>query len=231
MNWWTRTWNSSIGTKTIMGLTGLALVLFTIAHMVGNLQLFLGPHALNRYASFLQGLGELLWVMRIGLLVVFVLHVTSAIRLTILNRAARPVKYNVSRTVEVNLQGRTLLISGTIVLLFLVFHLGHFTTGWVDPTYLQFHDADGRHDVFRMVVVGFSNPLFAWIYIVAMVVFWGHLSHAISRLFQSLGLSHPRYRPFLEKAGPILATILAVGNISMPLAVQLGLVRLALGGH
>jgi succinate dehydrogenase / fumarate reductase cytochrome b subunit len=217
--------------KTLMALTGLALVLFVLVHMLGNLQLFLGPHALNRYGKFLKSTGELLWILRLGLLTIFVLHVFSAIRLTFLNRAARPVKYQVNRNVEVSLPSRTLIVSGLIIFAFVAYHLAHFTFGWVDPSYLRLHDAEGRHDVFAMVVKGFSSPAVAWGYIVAMAVLWGHLWHAISRLFQSLGLSHPRYRPFLEKAGPVIATILALGNISMPLAVQLGWVRLVAGGH
>ncbi len=231
MNWWTKTWNSSIGIKTIMGLTGLGLVLFTIAHMIGNLQLFLGPHALNRYAAFLQGLGELLWVMRAGVAILVVLHVVTAIRLTILNRRARPVKYHVSKNVEVGVHSRTLLLSGIIVLVFLVLHLGHFTLCKYEPAWKTLHDADGLHDVYAMVVKGFSIPALAWGYVVAMIVFWVHLLHVLPRLFQSLGISSPKYRPFLEKAGPIIATIIALANISMPLAVQFGLVRLVAGGH
>jgi succinate dehydrogenase / fumarate reductase cytochrome b subunit len=231
MNLWSRIWNSSIGMKMIMGLTGLALVLFTIVHMLGNLQLFLGPHALNRYASFLQNLGELLWLMRGGLLILFVLHVICAIRVTYLNRVARPVRYRRAAQVQLGLAPRTLIYTGVLVFIFLGYHLAHFTLGATDPSFKELHDSLGRHDVHSMVAKGFGDPRAAWSYMIAMILLGYHLSHGIPNLFQSVGWNHPKYQPVLKRWGAILAILIVIGNISMPLAVQLGLVRVVAGGH
>jgi len=226
MGWWSRTWNSSIGVKMIMGLTGAGLVLFVVGHMLGNLQIFLGPHALNDYAEKLRVLPELLWVARIGLIVILVAHVASAIRLTRMNRAARPVGYRKQKAVQVGYAARTLLLSGLIVLAFVVYHLLHFTFGTIDPEHFHLVDAEGRHDVYSMVVHGFSNPLVVGAYLLATFLLAMHLSHGVSSVFQTTGLNTPKYQPIVRAIGPALAIVLLLGYWSIPLSVAFGLLRL-----
>jgi succinate dehydrogenase / fumarate reductase cytochrome b subunit len=231
MGWVGRTLGSSIGMKWMMAVSGLALVGFVIVHMLGNLQVFLGPEALNHYAVALREMPfQLLWILRIGLVVAFVVHVFSAVRLTDLNRAARPEAYAVKKAVASTYASRTMMMGGLILLAFIIYHLAHFTFGVTNPDHFALHDAQGRHDVYRMVVLGFRNPIVTGAYVLAMVPLAMHLSHGASSLFQSLGISHPKYDGFLRGIGPFLGTVLFVGNVSMPLAVLAGLVRLG-GGH
>jgi len=222
---------SSIGAKTVMALTGLALLGFVLAHMAGNLQVFAGPEKLNAYAKSLQDLGPILWAMRIGLLVIFVLHVATAWTLWSQNRAARPVPYAVTAPSASTYASRTMIWTGFIVLAFVVYHLLHFTFGVVQPAYAGLHDvavAHGteveRHDVYRMVVLGFQDPVVALSYVVAQVLLCLHISHGASSVFQTLGCTNPRLECVKKAAGPLLATLILIGNCSMPLAILLGLV-------
>jgi succinate dehydrogenase / fumarate reductase cytochrome b subunit len=231
MGWWSRTWNSSIGMKTIMALTGAGLFLFVIGHLLGNLQIFLGPHALNAYARNLRLIPEALWVARIGLIALLLAHVGSAVRLTRLNRAARPNRYRVQKTVQVNYAARTLFMSGLIVLAFVIFHLLHFTLGRIDPAHYHLTDELGHHDVYSMVIWGFSNPILAAAYLLATLVLALHLRHGVSSLFQTLGLSTPRYEPLFRRIGPIVALVILLGYWSIPLSVLLGWIHLPAGGN
>lgn len=227
---WSRTLGSSIGTKATMAVTGLLILLFVIAHLLGNLQIYLGPEPINRYAAFLKSVPEMLWGVRIGLTAVFVIHVYSAVKLTLENRAARPVRYAVRRPQEAGVAARTLLLSGSLVLAFVLYHLAHFTLGLTDPASFHHVDELGRHDVYRMMVLGFRQPLVSGLYVAAMAVLGLHLWHAIGNLFQTLGWSTPRQRPFLTKGGRVLAMAIVLGNISIPMSVLIGIVRLT-GGH
>lgn len=229
-SWWWRTWNSSIGMKMTMAVTGAALIAFVIAHLLGNLQIYLGADVLNDYAKKLKSIPAVLWTFRLGLLALFAIHVLSAIRLTRMNRAARSEKYAVQRPVQVGIAPRMLLLSGLVVLAFVVYHLLHFTAGVTDPSHFALHDASGRHDVYSMVVLGFSQPVVSGAYIVAMLLLGMHLTHGIASVFQTLGLNEPKYRPLLTALGPVLAWLLVAGNISIPLSVLLGLVGLPPGG-
>jgi len=226
MTWWMKTWNSSIGLKWIMGLTGAGVVLFVLGHLAGNLQIFLGPHALNRYAHALQSLGELLWVIRGGLVVIFALHVITAVRLTVLNRAARGRRYEVQKAVRVGLSSRTLLLSGIVVLAFVAYHLAHFTLGTADPEIFHVVDENGDHDVYSMVVLGFRVPAVAILYVIAVFVLSVHLNHTISSIFQTLGLNRPKYQALISRGGPVLAGLVFLGYASIPVSVLLRLLGL-----
>lgn len=231
MDWLKSTLNSSIGMKWTMGLTGLAVFLFVLAHMLGNLQIYAGPEQINQYAVNLRALGPLLWLARLGLLAVFVVHVASAIRLTQLNRAARPVPYAVTSPQVSGYASRTMLMGGLIVLGFLLYHLAHFTFGFTHPEEFALRDAQGRHDVYAMVVLGFRHPLVSMIYILAMIPLVMHLSHGVSSAFQTLGANSPRYNPLLRAAGPVLGAVVFVGNVSIPLAVLAGVIPYPVAGH
>jgi succinate dehydrogenase / fumarate reductase cytochrome b subunit len=224
---WIKTYlRSSIGAKHIMAVTGIGLVLFVLQHMVANLQVFLGPDRLNAYAHGLQSLGGLLWVARAGLLAITVLHVWAALRLVTLNRQARPQRYAVFRPQRTPFYARVMPQTGLIVLAFIVYHLLHFTTGTIMPGAHALQDAQGRHDVYSMVVLGFQNPLVAVSYMVAMALLCMHLAHGASSIFQTLGASHPKYNGLFQKCGPVLAAVIFVGNVSMPAAVLAGFIKL-----
>ena len=224
MAWLRNTVTSTIGMKWLMGLTGLLLSLFVLAHMLGNLQIYLGPEAINQYGENLRHIPSLLWTMRIGLFCTFVIHIISAVRLTQLNRSARPVAYAVVTQQVSSYASRSMLMGGLIVLGFLVYHLAHFTWGLTQPQQFALHDAQGRHDVYAMVVLGFRQPLIAGLYILAMAPLLLHLQHGVSSFFQTLGLNYPKYNRVFRAAGPVFSVIIFVGNCSIPLAVLAGLI-------
>jgi succinate dehydrogenase / fumarate reductase cytochrome b subunit len=210
MSWFSNYIKSSVGAKHIMAITGLALVGFVLAHMAGNLQIFIGQEAV------------------IGLIVVFLVHVFSAFRLVSLNRAARPIKYKRVHTEESSFASRAMGMSGIIVLAFLAFHLMHFTLGG-GPFSAEFNLVDefGRHDVYNMTVKGFTKAPVAISYVVAMLLFCLHLKHGVTSMFQSLGLDHPKFKGLFNMAGPAIALIVLVGNCSMPIACLAGWIKVA----
>jgi len=221
---------SSLGKKYLMALSGFALFLFVIAHMVGNLQIFLGPEAINRYGDFLQSNVELLWPARIGLILIVLLHIWSATKLTAENRAARPVAYAEWNPTTASYASRTMMMSGLIVAAFIIFHLLHYTamveavnfTGKDFAAKPEFFDAQGRHDVFKMMVVGFNQPVVSIFYVVAIGLLCLHLSHGVRAMFQSLGWKKKSYANFLNKFATITSILIFVGYISIPIAVLLG---------
>jgi succinate dehydrogenase / fumarate reductase, cytochrome b subunit len=211
---------TSVGKKYLMAVTGLILIGFVIGHMIGNLQIFAGQDKLNAYAQFLQGLGPLLWVVRLVLLTTFVVHMITAIRIVIENRKARPVPYKVLKTNEASFASRTMKQTGIIILAFTVYHLLHFTIGTIDPSFSQLKE-NGRHDVYSMVIHGFSSPLVSLAYIASMFLLCLHLSHAFFSIFQTFGLNNPKFDCKLKIVSNILAFVIFIGNSSMPVAVLL----------
>ena len=219
-----RVWQSSLGKKYIMAVTGLGLFLFVIVHMAGNLQIFLGPDAINDYAMLLKSNLALLWIFRIGLLSILLLHIITATRLTVVNHRARPVAYTKKKPIASSYASRTILISGLIILAFIIFHLAHFTLGLVDPQYSQFHDSLGRFDVYRMMVTGFSNPIVSIFYIVSMGLLMLHLTHGVSSTFQSLGWRNKKTFGFFDKLAKVSALLIFLGNCSIPIAILAGII-------
>ncbi len=224
-------WKTSIGRKILMAATGVCLILFIIGHMLGNLQIFIGPEAINRYASFLQGLGELLWAIRFGLIAIFVIHIILSIQLTLENRRARPVEYQNEDTVVATLASRTMIWTGLLILGFVILHILHFTTGTLQPEHFGHHDELGRHDVYKMVVLGFQNYAYSFFYIGMMIFLGFHVSHAIVSGCETLGLNHSKYYPTIEKGSVFLGWFIALGYIVVPLAILTGLVGLPAGGN
>ena len=221
-----RLWQSSLGKKYVMALTGLGLYLFVIIHLLGNLQVFAGPTKINEYAHTLKAAPPILWGARLGLLTMVMLHIVAAIQLTRANRKARPQAYAVGTPVASTFAQRTMVVSGLILLAFILFHLSHFTLGFVDPQYLEFHDPlTGYHDVRRMMIEGFSNPLVAVFYIVAMGLLLLHLSHGVSSTFQSLGMRSKKTFGFFDKLAKASGLLLFLGNSAIVLAILLGVIR------
>jgi succinate dehydrogenase / fumarate reductase cytochrome b subunit len=230
--------DSTVGAKVLVALTGLGLVAFVVVHMVGNLKLLPGgPEsrtAINGYAYFLKlDLGAWLWVARGGLLFIFVLHLALAIRLKARSAAARPVGYAYPRTAQATLASRTMIWTGVVILLFVLFHLAHYTFGWVKQAdtpvgavnYLDLRDPKGRHDVYEMTVAGFRNPLLSAFYLFCQVVLFVHLRHGIPSTFQTLGLKNARFRGPIDVLGLLVALAILAGNVAIVLAVWFGYVQ------
>ena len=210
-----------------MAASGAALVGFVIAHLVGNLQIFLGREAINRYGHFLQSNPELIWPARLGLLLMVALHIWSAIKLSLENRAARPLSYAEYRPVGSTYASRTMLMSGLIILAFVIYHILHFTAevryiNLTGENFVEFTDPQHRHDIFRMMVVGFSNIWVSLFYIIGMALLCLHLTHGMSSMFQSLGWKNQAYGPVLDKLARFGALLLFVGYSSIPVAILLG---------
>jgi succinate dehydrogenase / fumarate reductase cytochrome b subunit len=216
---------SSVGKKYIMAVTGIILCLFVTGHMLGNLHLFMGAQALNHYAHFLQGLGPILWLIRLVMAATLLIHIIFGTWLYFGNRSARPVKYHKLDTVEVSIPGRIMIYTGALVLAYLVYHILHFTIQSIDPSFLTFTDTEGYHDVFHMVVVGYGNFIASAIYMIGMIILGLHIYHGGSSLFQSLGLSNPKYRPLIDKIGPLWAVVVGCGFFVVPLVIVCGWVK------
>jgi succinate dehydrogenase / fumarate reductase, cytochrome b subunit len=211
---------SSIGRKVVMAVTGAILFGFVLGHMTGNLLVYLGPEALNGYAVFLREFlhGAGLWVARAVLLAAVVLHIWSATSLTLASRRARPVAYAEQKWKESTYASRTMRWSGVILFAFIVYHLMHFTFGNVHPTFIE-------GDVYHNFIAGFRSVPVSAVYIVAMIFLGLHLRHGVWSMFQTLGVSHPRYIAMAKTGAWIFAAIIVLGNISFPLAVLAGILR------
>ena len=218
-------YQSSIGKKWVVALTGLALVGFVIGHLIGNLQIFLPADYINTYAHKLQGLGPLLWIIRLGLLAMFVLHVVNTISLVRENRAARPSRYAVERTKRATTASLTMIISGLILLAFILFHLAHFTLGIVPIKDIHAIDSSGRHDVQRMMVSSFQNPWVSGFYLISMALLCLHLTHGFQSVFQTLGLRTRRLAPLLSATSVGLGWFLFLGNAAIVLAILFRFVK------
>lgn len=211
-------YRSTIGKKAIMAVTGVLMVGFVIAHMLGNLQIFAGSGRLNAYSAFLRGTGELLWIVRGVLLISVILHVDAAVQLTRLARAARPIPYADRRPQVSTLAARTMRWGGLLLLVFIVFHILHMTTGTLHPAFMA-------GDVYRNVVVGFSSWPVALFYIVAMGALGLHLYHGAWSSVRTLGAARPSARPLHRRVALVIAAVVAAGFAIVPLAVLAGWVR------
>ena len=225
-------WQSSIGKKLIVAVTGLAMVLFLAGHLTGNLLIYAGREAFNEYAKFLHdaGHGALIWVARIGLLVVVVLHVWATILLTRENKAARKKEYEYQATIQASKSSRLMIWSGLTILAFIIFHILHFTVRltyddaeFVDPLDPERFDAYGM--VIRGFEAGFLNFLVVVFYIIAMTSLCSHLSHGVGSIFQTLGLRSKKAAGLIHKISVGYAVVIWIGFISIPIAIFFGFVN------
>ena len=218
-----RFYAAPIGKKAVMAITGVILVGYVVAHLLGNLQIYSSnPQQINAYAAFLHNPNNAvaLWTARAILLLAVILHITASVQLWGQNRAARPVAYYKKDDVPTSYAARTMIWSGPIVAAFVIFHILHLTAGAVLPTR---EIAANQPDVRYNVITGFQNYAVSGFYIFAMILLCMHLYHGVWSMFQSLGISHPRYTPKLKKLAAILAILIAIGNCSIPIAVMTGL--------
>ncbi len=218
---------STIAKKLVVALTGLFMVFFLIMHLLGNLEIYSGPDATNSYGALLRTFPKVLWGFRIALIVSVISHVWLTISLTRYNQKARPQAYALKKSRAARLNTRTMMVSGLTVLCFVLYHLAHYTLGITNPEFALLHDAYGRHHVYNMVVLGFSNPLIAGFYILAQALLAWHISHGISSAARTLGLADPCLYKIVRRFGVGLATIIALLFISIPLSVLLGFLPLA----
>jgi len=212
---------SSIGQKVVMAVTGLVLYGFVIGHMLGNLQIYLGPKAINAYGEFLREFlhGQGIWIARATLLLAVALHIWVAVVLTLSNWAARPRGYRMWEPRESTYASRTMVWSGPIIAAFVVYHLAHFTWGTAHPDFVQ-------GDVFHNVVVGFQNRFVSAFYMLAMLALGLHMYHGFFSLLNTLGVGQARKPAVREATALALAAVVVAGNISIPVAVMTGLVHL-----
>ena len=231
MSWLTKFLRSTIGQKLVMAVSGLALVGFVIAHMVGNLQIFIpdGGKALNEYAALLQGNQKVLWVARLGLLGAIGAHIWSAFKLTRSANAARPVNYKKRSWFDRNYAVRTMRWGGVIVLMFIIYHLLHFTIGAAhsDVTHCKVVKDVFTCFAYENVINGFKGPVgfaIGIFYCVAQVFLGLHLTHGIWSMTRTLGQGNPRFDGLARKAALGTGVLITVGNCSIPLAVMFKLV-------
>ncbi len=223
-------YGTALGKKYAMAITGIGLIGFVIAHAIGNLTMYLGPEEFNHYGEFLRELlvpilprTIFLWLLRIGLIVMIVLHIHAAYGLTVMNRHARAVKYQGPRDYQVaNFASRTMRWTGVIVALFLLWHLADLTWGWVTAV-----GTDGefvRGEVYQNVVLSLGRVWVAAIYIIGNIALGIHLFHGSWSLFQSLGWNNPRFNNWRRGLAVGIATFVIVVNCSFPIAVLAGIV-------
>lgn len=222
-------WNSSIGKKIVVALTGIMLVGFLLGHMVGNLLVFAGRGALNDYAEFLHSFGHKkgIWIARIGLLVSIVLHILATISLTLHNRKSRNESYANDATLRASRSSRIMAISGIIILVFIVFHILHFTVR-IDPKLADMKDQFDttvpiRHDVYGMVIKGFQSIPVSLFYIVAITLLCSHLSHGISSIFQTLGLRSRKTAQATKIISWATTAVIWIGFLIVPVSIMFGL--------
>ncbi|MGZ4967693.1 MAG: succinate dehydrogenase cytochrome b subunit [Chthoniobacterales bacterium] len=218
-------YRTSIGKKFIVAVTGIILMLFIIGHLLGNLQIFLGPDWINSYAEHLRALGPLLWAIRLFLLTTVILHIWFTLRLAIDNRLARPERYKKKEHVKATFASRSMVISGLVVFAFILYHLAHFTVRVTDPRFaLLKADPLNRYDVYSMMVYGFQNVYVSAFYVIALFLLTLHLTHGASSFLQSLGLNDKKLMPRLAFAGSVFAWLIFLGYTSIPVAVLCGIV-------
>jgi len=207
--------NSSIGKKLMMALTGSFLLIFLIVHLIGNLTLFFGPSVFNGYVGALDVVKPLIRVIEVVLLTAFVLHIFNGFKLWLENKRAKGFKYQVNGSAEnSNVFSRTMFLTGSIVFIFLVTHLGTFFWRF------NVHDPLGlanTHQYFDIVVYFFGIWWYVLLYVVAVALLGFHLNHGFESAFQTFGWNHKKYFPFIQKLGTVFALIMAIGFASMPI--------------
>jgi succinate dehydrogenase / fumarate reductase cytochrome b subunit len=218
-------WRSAVGKKWVMAVSGIVLLGYVFAHMVGNLHVFEGPGQINHYGEWLRELLDppfprtfFLWTLRLALITAFALHIIAAYQLTMINRRARPVRYQSPRDyVAADFAARTMRWTGVIVGLFLIYHLLDLTWGTANPGFV-------RGDVYRNTVASFERIPVSLVYIAGCLALGVHLYHGAWSMFQSLGINNPRFNHWRRYFAVAFAVVVTVGFISVPIAVLIGVV-------
>jgi succinate dehydrogenase / fumarate reductase cytochrome b subunit len=229
-------YSTAVGKKYVMGVTGIAMMGFVLFHMIGNLKLYFGAADLDHYAHWLQTLlypiapkGYVLWILRSGLIVMLLLHLHAAYSLTMLNRKARPVKYQSARDYQIaNFASRSMRLSGLVILAFIIWHLLDLTFGVVNSEtgkmVLHEGDTESVKAVYASIVYSFQRTPVALFYVVANVLLGLHLFHGAWSIFQSFGWNNPRFNKWRRAFATGFAAVVVIGNVSFPIAVMAGVV-------
>lgn len=209
-----------------MAVTGAILIAFVCVHLLGNSSLFFGSAAINAYAQKLHSLGPVVWIFRLVMLVVFAVHIYFGIQLTIENRAATPDKNVQVKRLKTGFAAENMVISGLVLLAFVVYHLLHFTVRVTNPEiYVPIEGGHGMVDVFVMVTKGFQQLLPVLVYVIGMVLLFLHVSHGFQSMFQTVGLNNDRTLPVMVNLSKLVGMVLLVGYASIPLLIIFGIVR------
>jgi len=219
-------WNSTVGRKIVMAVSGTILILFVLGHMIGNLKVFQGPEAFNHYAEGLRtfgdpffGRGQLLWIIRLVLLAAVIVHIVAAYQLTVRANRARKVGYKQwDGDLVFSYASRTMRWGGVIILLFVIYHLMHFTFGNVHPDFVP-------GDAYHNLVAGFRSVPISLAYIAAMIPLGFHLYHGFWSMLQTLGANNEKYNRMRRPVAAFIALAIVVANISFPVAVMTGILR------
>jgi len=214
-----RLFDATIVKKAVMAVTGVILFVFVVGHLLGNLQVFLGAERINAYAAFLRSNLELLWGVRILLLVSVIAHIVVTVQLASLKSKARPVGYAKKKNAHSTIASRTMYYSGPMIAAFVIYHLLHMTAGVVHPDFQE-------GEVFANLVYGFQQIPVSIAYIVAIAFLCLHLNHGIYSTFQTLGAAHPKYMPRIKRAAAVISILLFLGYISIPISVMAGIIHL-----
>jgi succinate dehydrogenase / fumarate reductase cytochrome b subunit len=219
MNRAIRFYRSAVGKKVVMAVTGLIGIAFLVGHVLGNLLAYRGPEALNAYSAFLKSTGELLWLLRAVLLAAAVLHVAAAYQLTMQNRAARPTDYARREPQVSTLASRTMRWGGVLILLFIIVHILHFTTGTIRPT-----GSFSPGDVYGNIVGSFRIWWVSLFYVVAMIAIGAHVYHGAWSSVRAIGFAQPSENPRHGRVALVLAVLIWLGFTAVPVGVLLGLI-------
>lgn len=218
-------WGSTVGKKIAMAMSGLVLIGFVVGHMIGNLKVYQGPEAFNHYAEGLRlfgapffGTNQALWIVRIVLLVAVLVHIVAATQLTLHSRKARKVGYKkYDNDLVFSYASRTMVWGGVIILLFIVYHILHLTTGTVHPDFIP-------GNAYHNFIAGFRSVPVSVAYVAAMIPLGFHLYHGFWSMLQTLGANNPQYNRYRRPVAAGMALAVVLGNISFPVAVLAGLV-------
>jgi succinate dehydrogenase / fumarate reductase cytochrome b subunit len=220
-----------VGRKIVMAVSGVMMVLFVVAHLLGNTSIFAGPNGINAYAKKLHELVVLLWFYRVVMIVAASVHVYFGIQLTLENNQAKPQTYAVRKTRSATFAGKTMIWTGLIIGVFLIYHLLQFTFQVTNPEISAIRHLDplGRPDVYQMVVVGFRNAGILLVYVTALIALAFHLTHGIQSCFQTLGLNNDRTFPVVIKAGTLAAVLVFLGFVAIPIVIFVGILNVRRG--
>lgn len=217
--WLAQFWRSTVGKKIVMAVTGLIMIAFVIGHLAGNLLVFAGRDRINAYSAFLHSTGEVLWAVRIVLLIAVMLHIIAAAQLTAIDAAARPTRYATHTYSAATFASRTIRWGGVVLLLFIVFHLLHMTTGTLHPSFTP-------GDVYHNLVSGLSVWWVAAVYLIAMIALGLHLYHGTWSSIKTLGVEQPATQPVRHRRLVwLFAVLMAIGFAAIPIAIVTGLVH------
>ncbi len=208
-------WQSTIGKKVAMAITGLILVGFLVSHMISNIFVLFAPEKLDQYAEWLRGFGPLLWIARAALLAAVGVHILAAWQLTQRARTGRPAGYAKYERHVATYSANTMRWGGVLILVFIIFHILHYTTGTVHPDFRA-------GEVGRNVIVGMESVPVAVFYLVTMIALGAHFWHGTWSVFQTLGINHPTWNRWRRSIAIVLAVVVAGGFAAIPLAALLG---------